>query len=292
MVAKAFTQSARLDRLISSGVIGAKALTTQVLAKIFAGYRRGERVRVADLVVEKLSPLLQRSFSATYLLGGIVATPDIQMAVTPLAKPLRDLKKLASASALERLSDLEDQFAINAFTSAQETGLLIETEMGVFVDGLILEGTPVALGVKALQEKFTTLGLAGPTPARLETLFRTQNQMVYNAAQWHTYQDPDVADLIWGFHYVTVGDDRVRPSHAALDGTILPKDDPFWGINWPPNGWNCRCQALPILQKMRIVLPRDLPDGSIAEPDRGFAFNPGFNLPVAASHILSLSLVA
>jgi SPP1 gp7 family putative phage head morphogenesis protein len=41
--------------------------------------------------------------------------------------------------------------------------------------------------------------------------------------------------------YVTAGDDRVRPAHAAMDGTTLPVTDPFWNNYYPPNGWNCRC---------------------------------------------------
>lgn len=41
--------------------------------------------------------------------------------------------------------------------------------------------------------------------------------------------------------YVTVGDDRVRPSHAKLDGTIRRVDDPFWDTHFPPWEYNCRC---------------------------------------------------
>ena len=32
-----------------------------------------------------------------------------------------------------------------------------------------------------------------------------------------------------------------RPDHAALEGTILPADDPFWATHFPPNGWGCKC---------------------------------------------------
>lgn len=41
--------------------------------------------------------------------------------------------------------------------------------------------------------------------------------------------------------YVTMKDDRVRPEHEALDGIILPVDDPFWNSYYPPNGYRCRC---------------------------------------------------
>jgi SPP1 gp7 family putative phage head morphogenesis protein len=47
------------------------------------------------------------------------------------------------------------------------------------------------------------------------------------------------------WEYRTVGDDKVRPAHAALNGLILPADDPRWDSIYPPNGWNCRCWIVP-----------------------------------------------
>ena len=43
--------------------------------------------------------------------------------------------------------------------------------------------------------------------------------------------------------YVTAGDDRVRPAHAAMDGITLPIDHTFWLSFYPPNGWGCRCDV-------------------------------------------------
>ena len=51
-----------------------------------------------------------------------------------------------------------------------------------------------------------------------------------------------------GFHalleYRTAEDDRVRESHAVLNGIIRPVDDTFWKTYYPPNGWNCRCTVI------------------------------------------------
>lgn len=44
--------------------------------------------------------------------------------------------------------------------------------------------------------------------------------------------------------YHTVGDGRVRPEHADMDGIIRPVSDNFWRKYMPPNGWNCRCTVL------------------------------------------------
>ena len=40
-------------------------------------------------------------------------------------------------------------------------------------------------------------------------------------------------------------DERTRDEHAALNGCVYPVDDPFWDAYYPPNDWNCRCDAEP-----------------------------------------------
>jgi SPP1 gp7 family putative phage head morphogenesis protein len=113
------------------------------------------------------------------------------------------------------------------------------------------------------------MGLSLNNPSMAETLVRTHAQMAFGAAQWQLNQD-DPHDTIWGYLYATVGDDRVRPEHAELDGITLPKDDPIWRRIWTPNGWNCRCQIIELTEPQEIV---KAPRG--AGPDPGFDFNPG-----------------
>lgn len=52
--------------------------------------------------------------------------------------------------------------------------------------------------------------------------------------------------------FETIGDDRVRPHHRALDGIIKPVNDPFWNSYTPPLEWNCRC-LLQQLESGRIT---------------------------------------
>lgn len=60
-------------------------------------------------------------------------------------------------------------------------------------------------------------------------------------ARWAEIEkDKEHIDLL----YETVGDSRVRPDHATLEGVCLPVDDPFWSVAYPPNGWNCPCRVL------------------------------------------------
>lgn len=43
--------------------------------------------------------------------------------------------------------------------------------------------------------------------------------------------------------YSIVADARVRDAHKLLNGITRPVNDSFWNINYPPNGFNCRCDV-------------------------------------------------
>lgn len=78
------------------------------------------------------------------------------------------------------------------------------------------------------------------------------------AARWEDFEaDGDRYNL----QYRTMRDDKVRPEHAALDGTTLPPSDPFWDAYYPPNGWNCRCSAVQVRRSK-------YPETSSAEANR------------------------
>ncbi len=86
------------------------------------------------------------------------------------------------------------------------------------------------------------------SPARLETIFRTNMQTSYAAGQWD--QITAQADALPYLMYDAIDDWRTRPEHAALDNTVLPVTDPFWEKHYPPNGWNCRCGVIQMDQAM------------------------------------------
>jgi SPP1 gp7 family putative phage head morphogenesis protein len=74
---------------------------------------------------------------------------------------------------------------------------------------------------------------------RAELLLRVNGGQAYAAARYAEQQEfkEDYPYLI----YITMGDGSVRDEHAALDGVILPVDDPFWRSHYPPWDFNCRC---------------------------------------------------
>lgn len=53
--------------------------------------------------------------------------------------------------------------------------------------------------------------------------------------------------------YQTAGDDRVRATHAALDGKVFNLNDKEAMDLWPPNGYGCRCEMLQFLGEGKEV---------------------------------------
>lgn len=102
-------------------------------------------------------------------------------------------------------------------------------------------------------------------------------------------------DVFPYWEYQTIGDERVRKGHKALDGLVLRADDDVWKNIYPPNGWNCRCE----------VIQRDELDGkelSTGEQaiallgeewekmlDDGFAINRGQSYSIFQSNMFYLT---
>jgi len=143
-------------------------------------------------------------------------------------------------------------------------------------DGLHFAGT-----AKRVREAMDKAGVGVKSPWILETQVRTQSQLAFAAGRLAANEAEEIQDILWGYEYVTVGDDRVRPGHAALDGMRLPKDHPRWAQVMPPNGWNCRCTVIEIFKGDELATTKNVPkrvevDGDVVTSgaDEGFKFNP------------------
>lgn len=120
-----------------------------------------------------------------------------------------------------------------------------------------------------------------------EAVYRTQTAIAYGTGQREANSDPLVDEILWGYEYNTAGDDRVRPTHEAMDGRRAPKDHPMWDTWFPPAGWNCRCVCTEIFiddpaSMRRTKLPPEYigpKDNRVrVVPDKGFATD--FALPI------------
>lgn len=180
----------------------------------------------------------------------------------------------------EELIKLRDIFHVESIRILEDSGELVEKRLERAMLDITSQGMTSREGTKAMIEALHASGIDPIKPYRAESLFRTQTMTAYAAGKWQENQDPAIQAILWGYKYVTVGDDRVRPEHVGLEGTMLPQNDPFWQTNYPPNGWACRCDAIEIFEEPEETYrpPAEMEvDGKMVRPgaDKGFQFNPG-----------------
>lgn len=102
-------------------------------------------------------------------------------------------------------------------------------------------GTPQQTVVNRFKDLLAGAGHRELGNFHLETVFRTNMQMAYGVGR-RKGLEAVAADLpFWTYH--TVGDDRVRPTHAVLNGITFPSNHEFWDTHFPPWDFNCRCSV-------------------------------------------------
>lgn len=128
-----------------------------------------------------------------------------------------------------------------AFTITGVEGANVMQRVRESIAGLA-EGQTWTESKKQIMEELD-LYLGDGAEKRAELLLRTHGFQAFQAANWRVAQeDEDTTHL----QYATMEDENVRDSHAALNGIVLPKDDPFWQTHFPPWDWGCRCMAIPV----------------------------------------------
>lgn len=83
------------------------------------------------------------------------------------------------------------------------------------------------------------LGGGESSKSRAEQIVRANVFQAYSVARYKKQlADKDIMPYLV---YHAVGDENTRPEHKALDGMVLPVDDPFWKSHYPPWDYGCRC---------------------------------------------------
>jgi SPP1 gp7 family putative phage head morphogenesis protein len=127
---------------------------------------------------------------------------------------------------------IESLFAnIQAFSAAKTYHEISDLQSLIYKNGKIVEFAEFRK--EAIKE------LAKYNKAYLETeyLYTTENARA--AKRWTRIWND--RNLLGCLEYVTVGDDRVRPAHRTLNGTVQPVTSSFWNTYYPPIGYRCRC---------------------------------------------------
>lgn len=269
--------------------IPARLAAKRVTSRIVNGLIRSNGENVAD-ILERAWASFEAVLADVMLLGHLQGHQRVNKEVPKSKKKqlalasslfqssVRTAKRLALMSGSE-LGELTDKYRLEA---ADLTAKLARTsteqvlrEMAAVQELGLHSGSAKKRVAEALQRA----GFRTDNPSVVETITRTQTQVAYNAGRWHANQDPAIQEILWGYIYINPDDERSRPTHAALDGTTLPKDHPRWQVIWPPNGYNCRCSVIELFEPEEIVNPTGtVQDGNkqaIIQADEGWRTNLG-----------------
>jgi hypothetical protein len=156
--------------------------------------------------------------------------------------------KLGNLVPTARWDDLWEQEHDTAFmvAGAQKAELL--ADLAASVDRAIAEGKSLdgfRRDFAAAVERNDWHGWTGEDTAagrawRTRTIYRTNASTSYAAgrrAQLEAGKFP-----FWVYRHG--GSRDPRPEHLALDGLVLPSDDPAWAWLYPPSDWGCSCYVV------------------------------------------------
>jgi SPP1 gp7 family putative phage head morphogenesis protein len=267
---------AEKDKLLNSGLSSIKKVARIVRAGVLKSQgRREETLTGIRQGLEFLVPVVREGMLASHLKGRYQTfrlhknrIRDYRFGYDSAVEIMRKRMLIPDA----RLDSLRKKYGSTAVDVTTTLDNHVEQKALEAINLIIQTGAHISEGMDILETALDAAGVGEQNPWLLETLVRSQIQIAYSAGQWGADHDPDIVDSLWGWRYVTVGDDRVRPNHAALDGTQLPKENSFWQTTWVPNGYNCRCDVIEIFndEHPEIVEPK-----AGGGPDEGWGFNAG-----------------
>ena len=269
--------TARFER---RSIEAATKLGFKLMQSVIPAFRRRDPTILERVPIwfRRMEPVMTDVMVVAYLQGMAADRKRRTLSLSIHSKAIKALRVRLGVSP-EMIKGIATTCEREAVAVLNKSSDLVEKRLQETILDVTRRGEHVREGVKRLHGTFGKLGITPRNSFQLETIFRTQTQMAYSAGRYQSLQDPDVQEILWGYKLVTVGDDRVRDEHEPMDGTTLPKDDPFWEINWTPNGWACRCQMIAIYEERGHVRPpRQVEiEGKMVFPgaDKGFQYNPG-----------------
>ncbi|QNI34526.1 minor capsid protein [Alloacidobacterium dinghuense] len=141
---------------------------------------------------------------------------------------------------------LTSQYRKDAFTLAATSDVrLVQKVQAALADIASKGGT--ASDFRAAANKIADdAGVTELNAFTLDTAYNTAMQKAYSSGRLVQMREPHMMEALPFWQYWTVGDLRVRPEHAVLDGFCAHAIDPVWLKIYPPSGFNCRCSVVPI----------------------------------------------
>lgn len=153
----------------------------------------------------------------------------VKLSVT---KTLDEAKRLLTEQGLD----------IGPWVEGISSGATAHAELAAQVMAMELAKLTVknAAVTKETDYKKAVAGAFDKYKSQVQMAFDTNLRTAYSSGRYFRVRD---SEILTHMTLRTMRDKRVRPAHAKLEGTTLPKNDAFWGQHLPPMGYRCRCKA-------------------------------------------------
>ena len=144
----------------------------------------------------------------------------------------------------ETFDALSAQYRKMAFTLSGTADVRLIGKVRDELAEVVQQGGTSADFKNAIDSMTTDAGVEELNAFSLDTAFQTATLKANALGRYEQLTDPATVAVLPFWTYMTVGDQRVRPEHALLDGFTARADDPIWNLIYPPNGFNCRCSVI------------------------------------------------
>mgnify|MGYP002712609139 CR=1 FL=1 len=95
---------------------------------------------------------------------------------------------------------------------------------------------------------------------RAKVIYQTNMRTSHAAGRYKQMTDPEVLKRrpYWVYRHNTVENPRIQ--HEKWNGLVLPADSQFWRVNFPPNGYGCKCDVYAINERQLNAMGKTKPD--------------------------------
>ena len=182
---------------------------------------------------------------------------SVNLPGTEQAEYIRNLTPVTKAT----FDGLTAQYQRDAFTIAGVSDVRLIQRIRDELAQVAQQGGTEQEFERAARKLTTEAGVEQLNSFTLDTVFQTNMHKAYALGRYEQLTHPAVAAALPFWQYFTVGDDRVRPEHAVLDGFVARADDPVWNKIYPPNGFNCRCIVIALTREQALAIDKDAEQG-------------------------------
>lgn len=109
--------------------------------------------------------------------------------------------------------------------------------------------------VKERGDIFDRAGVGRTNTHTLDLWAETVAYSQYEAGRDDIHKTPQVREVLWGYRWSSILDDRTTLGCRHLDGWVAPLDDRWMTALMPPRHFNCRSVLVPVWQSSALSKP-------------------------------------